>query len=66
MERFLSLSQVKAHSLFYVTQFLQEPQYFDDALKRNCQFVKVLQVLSIQTIPMQRSCNLILLSNFLL
>ena len=39
-ERLLSLSQVKAHSLFYTTQ-LQELEYFDVALKRNYQFLKV-------------------------
>ena len=42
MERLFSLSLVKAHSLFYTTQ-LQESEYFDGALKRNYQFLKVFQ-----------------------
>ena len=42
MERLLSLSLVKAHLLFYTTQ-LQELKFFDGALKRNYQFLKVLQ-----------------------
>ena len=42
MERFFSLSLVKAHSLFYTTR-LQELEYFDGALKRIYQFLKVLQ-----------------------
>ena len=42
MERLLSLSLVKAHSLFYTTQ-LQGLEYFGGALKRNYQFPKVLQ-----------------------
>ena len=42
MERLLSLSLVKAHSLFYTTQ-LQELEYFGGALKRNHQFPEVLQ-----------------------
>ena len=42
MERLPSLSLVKAHSLFYTTQ-LQELEYFGGALKRNYQFLEVLQ-----------------------
>ena len=42
MERLLSLSLVKTHSLFYATQ-LQELECFGGALKRNDQFLEVLQ-----------------------
>ena len=42
MERLLSLSLVKAHSLFYTTQ-LQELEYFGGALTRNYQFLKAFQ-----------------------
>ena len=42
MERLLSSSLVKVHSLFYTNQ-LQELEYFAGALKQNYQFLKVLQ-----------------------
>ena len=42
MERLLSLFLVKAHSRFYTPQ-LQELEYFCGALKRNYQFLKVIQ-----------------------
>ena len=42
MERLLSLFLVKAHSLFYTTH-LQERDCFGGAMKRNYQFLKVLQ-----------------------
>ena len=42
MERLLSLSLVKAHSLFYTTQ-LQGLEYFSGALKWSYQFLKVHQ-----------------------
>ena len=42
MERLLSLSLVKAHSLFYTGQ-LEQLEYFDGALKRKCHLLKVLQ-----------------------
>ena len=42
MERLLSLSLVKAHSLFYTTQS-QKLEYFGGALKRIYQFLEVLQ-----------------------
>ena len=44
MERLLSLSLVKAHSLFYTTQ-LQSLEYLGGALKRSYQFLKVLQMM---------------------
>ena len=37
-----NVSEPNVHSLFYTTQ-LQELEYFDDALKRNNQFLKVLK-----------------------
>ena len=40
MERLLSLSLVKAHSLFYTTQ-LKKREYFGGALTQNYQFLKV-------------------------
>ena len=40
MIRLLSLSLVKAHSLYHRTQ-LEKLKYFDGVLKRNYQFVKV-------------------------
>ena len=42
MERLLSLSLVKAHSLFYTGQ-LEQLEYFDGALKRKYHLLKVLQ-----------------------
>ena len=42
MERLLSLFLVKAHSPFYTTH-LQERDCFGGAMKRNYQFLKVLQ-----------------------
>ena len=39
-----SLYHVKAHSLFYTTQW-QESLYFCDALKRNYQFVEALRMM---------------------
>ena len=42
MERLVLLSLVKGHSLFYTPQ-LQGLEYFGGALKRNYQFLKVLQ-----------------------
>ena len=44
MERLLSLSLVKAHSLFYATP-LQEHENLDGALKQSYQVLKFLQVL---------------------
>ena len=46
-----SLYHVKAHSLFYTTQW-QESLYFCDALKRNYQFVEALRMM------MQCHCKL--------
>ena len=49
MERLLSSSLVKAHLLFYTTQ-LQGLKYFGGALKRNYQFLKILQKMTVITI----------------